>query len=72
MFKMMRERVACNIFVVPRRILNELLADEHWSRRMDEAQTFQDALRVVKGFCLERGYGIHHDIVGGGRLVVCH
>ena len=62
--------MTCNIFAVPRRVLNELLADKLWSRRLDEANTFQDALRVVKAFCHERGYEIHHKMPSG-ELTIC-
>lgn len=59
------------VFDVPRKVLDELRADRGWSKRLSDAVTFQEWLLVVKRFCLERGYPIHHDIVAGGRLVVC-
>lgn len=57
-------------FDVPRRVLDELRADVCWRKMLGEAETFQDWLLVVKRFCLERGYPIHHDVCTG-RLVVC-
>ena len=58
------------VFDVPRRVLDELRGDRGWSRRLSEAVTFQEWLLVVKRFCHERGYGIHHEFPSG-RLVVC-
>jgi len=58
-------------FVVRTKVMKELLSDADWRRRWVEAKTFRLQMRVVMDFCLERGYGIHHDVVTG-RLVVCH
>lgn len=58
-------------FDVPQRVLRELRADRGWSKRLGEAASFQEWLLVVKRFCRERGYQIHHECVTG-RLVVCH
>jgi hypothetical protein len=57
-------------FDVPQRVLNELRSDVGWHKMLKEATTFQEWLLVVKRFCLERGYQIHHNVVTG-RLVVC-
>lgn len=58
------------VFDVPRRVLDELRADRGWRRRLEEAATFQERMLVVKRFCHERGYQIHHE-QPSGRLVVC-
>ena len=60
-----------HVFVVRRKLIAEMLRNAEWARRLREAVGFADVARIVKDYCLERGYGVHHDIVSG-RLVVCN
>jgi hypothetical protein len=52
-------------FAARREVLEELLRDPMWSRRLEEAETIQEAVRVLLEFAEERGYRVK--VVGEGK-----
>jgi len=59
-----------HVFVVRRRLVEEMLADSAWAERLRKASSFREVKRVVMDFCVDRGYRVHHELPSG-RLVVC-
>jgi hypothetical protein len=46
------------IFAVRREVLEELLGDPAWSRRLGEARTLREVQRILLEFAEERGYRV--------------
>jgi hypothetical protein len=45
-------------FAVRREVLEELLGDPAWSRRLGEARTLREVRRILLEFAEERGYRV--------------
>jgi hypothetical protein len=52
-------------FAVKREVLEELLRDPVWRRRLEEARTLREVQRILLGFARERGYRVK--VVGEGK-----
>jgi len=64
---MEKEKYKVNIYVKPW-VLEKLLSDEQWRRRLKNAHRKGKADKVLIAFCKKHGIPLHHDIVNGGRL----
>jgi len=43
-------------FAVKREVVEALLRDKKWSRRLEEAKTTQEVLKVLVDFCKAKGF----------------
>jgi len=48
------------VIAVRREVLDALLADPEWNKRLEQAKTMADVERVFSDFCKARGYKIKH------------
>jgi hypothetical protein len=46
------------MFAVRREVLEKLLRDPKWSRRLEEAETLREAVQILIKFAEEKGYRI--------------
>jgi hypothetical protein len=46
------------MFAVRREVLEELLKDPKWSRRLEKAETLREAIQILVKFAAEKGYRI--------------
>lgn len=45
-------------FVVRTKVLEELLSDPEWAKRLDRAKDMKDAMKIIQDFCKKKGYEV--------------
>jgi len=46
------------LFAVKKEVVQSLLADEAWSRRLEDAETEADVVKVLVEFCKSKGFKV--------------
>jgi len=46
------------VFAVKREILEEMLRDPEWSRRIEEAKSVAEIAEIVAEYCRKKGYRV--------------